>query len=109
MDIAARIKKWLARLFVTVRKHLRRAEDGLDEKQPPRALGVLVLVLGVVFVLLGLVMLVLPGPGVLALALGIVGIIVGFKIFTGQYGPDRKKREREEKHRRMQSRRRARD
>lgn len=107
MDIFTRIKKWLVRLFVLVRKKLRGTEDKLDEVRPHPVIGLVVLVLGVAVTLLGIVMLVLPGPGMLAVALGIVGIIVGVKIFTGQYGPERKARERARKHERLQRRRRA--
>ena len=109
MDIVRRIKKWLVRLFVLVRKKLRGTEDKLDEVQPHPALGALVMVLGIVVAIAGLAMLVLPGPGMLALAIGIVAIIVGFKIITGQYGPNRKKRERAKKHERMARRRRTRE
>ena len=105
MNVFTRIKKWLVRLFVLVRKKLRAVEARLDSARPHPALGIVALLAGVLLVLAGIAMLVLPGPGMIVLALGVVFCIVGTKIVRGQYGPGRIERERAEKHARLKRRR----
>ena len=94
MDVFTRLKKWFIRLFVLIRKNLRKMEAHLDRRQPHPAFGVLVIVVGVLVALAGVAMLVLPGPGMLG-----VGII------QGKYGPERLARERAAKHERLRRRR----
>ena len=105
-DIIRRIKKFFIRLLVLVRKKMRSIEAKLDEVQPHPILGGFVVLAGVVILVGGLAMMVLPGPGVLALALGIALVIIGYKIFRGEYGPDRIKREQAEKRKRLRRKRR---
>ncbi len=105
MDVFTRFKKWVIRLFVLIRKNLRKMEAHLDRRQPHPAFGVLVIVAGVLVALAGVAMLVLPGPGMLVLALGVVGVMVGVGIIQGKYGPERLARERAAKHERLRRRR----
>lgn len=101
MEIIKRIKKFIVRLFVLVRKKNRQLEARLDEVQPHPVAGVLIIIVGAVIALAGVAMLVLPGPGTLVLALGIAAIIVGTKTMRGSYGPHRVERERAKKHERL--------
>ena len=101
MDIVKRIKKFVIRLFVLVRKKNRQLEARLDEVQPHPVAGVLIIIVGVLIALAGAAMLVLPGPGTLVLALGIAAIIVGTKTMKGSYGPHRMERERAQKRERL--------
>lgn len=101
MDIVKRIKKFVIRLFVLVRKKNRQLEARLDEVQPHPVAGVLIIIVGVLIALAGAAMLVLPGPGTLVLALGIAAIIVGIKTMKGSYGPHRVERERAQKRERL--------
>ena len=103
MDVFTRLKKWFIRLFVLVRKNLRKMEAHLDRRQPHPAFGVLVIVAGVLVALVGVAMLVLPGPGMLVL--GVVCVMVGVGIIQGKYGPERLARERAAKHERLRRRR----
>ena len=101
MNLVRRIKKFVVRLFVLVRKKNRQLEARLDEVQPHPVAGVLIIMAGVFVSLAGAAMLVLPGPGMLVLALGIAGIIVGAKTVKGSYGPQRVERERARKRERL--------
>lgn len=101
MDIITRIKKFVIRLFVLVRKKNRQLESRLDEVQPHPVAGVLIIIVGVFIALAGAAMLVLPGPGTLVLALGIAAIIVGAKTMKGSYGPHRVEHERAKKRERL--------
>ncbi len=101
MNLVRRIKKFVIRLFVLVRKKNRQLEARLDEVQPHPVAGVLIIMAGVFVSLAGAAMLVLPGPGMLVLALGIAGIIVGAKTVKGSYGPQRVERERARKRERL--------
>ena len=97
-----RIKKIGFRLASGVRKFMRKAENKLDEAQPHPAVGVLICLAGVLVIIAGIAMLIFPGPGWVTIAAGAGMLIIGVKVFQGKYGPERKRRERQEKRDRMQ-------
>ena len=101
MSIVKRIKKFIIRLVVLVRKKIRELEGKLDEMQPHPVVGVFIVILGILISLLGVAMLFLPGPGTVTLAIGIAAIVMGAKTVKGSYGPQRVERERARKHERL--------
>lgn len=104
-DLINRLRRWLRRLFVVIRRKLREIENKLDEHQPHPVVGGVLVVAGIVVAVAGVAMLVLPGPGMIAIALGVALVIVGAKVIGGKYGPERKSRERREKKERLRKRR----
>jgi uncharacterized membrane protein YfcA len=76
------------RVVVKIKQQLMKVESQLKEDPPHRLLGVPLMIGGFLLVLLGVLMLVFPGPGILAIVFGATGIVFGFRLITGQYEAD---------------------
>lgn len=79
------LKFKILRFIAKVKRKLADIENRFRDDPPHRLLGLPMMFGGFFLVILGVFMLVFPGPGILAILVGVAGIIFGFRVFIGYY------------------------
>lgn len=79
------LKYKVLRFVAKIKQKLNDIENQFRDDPPHRLLGLPMMLGGSFLVILGVLMLVLPGPGMLAILVGVASIIFGFRIFIGYY------------------------
>lgn len=82
------LKMKCLRIVANIKRKLNKMENRLKENPPNRLLGLPLMVGGFLLVIVGVLMLVFPGPGILAIVFGATGVVFGFRLITGQYEAD---------------------